>query len=442
MPKITKKEIVKTPKGMHDILSEDFKIYEKIIEKSKEIAEFYGFSPIATPHLENTELFLRPLGEISDVVEKEMYTLRTKGGDSLTLRPEGTAPIMRSYVENGMVSWPHPVKLYYYGSFFRHENSQKGRFREFRQFGVEVLGESDPIIDSTIIKISYLILSELGFKNILVHINSIGDKYCAPLYKKELLGFYKKKFNYICKDCKRRFKENPLRILDCKEEECVEIKSKAPQMIDHLCEDCKEHFKLTLEFLDEGKIPYTLDNYLVRGFDYYGRTVFEIFSESPKDKGVENNEETSVALGGGGRYDELMTFLGGKFLPAVGCALGIERITHEMKKLGIAQTKEKKQDVFLIQIGPAAKKRSFVLLEELRKAGISVSESLSKDNFRAQLHVASKIGSSVAIIIGQKEAMDGTIIVRNMREETQDIIVQEKLVEKIKNILKNNKTRR
>lgn len=436
---------------MHDLLPEDFRIYEKIIEKSKEIAEFYGFLPIATSHLENSELFSRPLGEASDVVEKQMYTLRTMGGDSLTLRPEGTAPIMRSYVENGMVSWPHPVKLYYYGSFFRHENPQKGRFREFRQFGIEVLGEGDPIIDSTIIKISYLILSELGFSaksgstfggknNLLVHINSIGDKDCAPLYRKELISFYKKKFNYLCKDCKRRFKENPLRLLDCKEEGCVEIKSKAPQMIDHLCDDCKEHFKLTLEFLDEGKIPYTLDTYLVRGFDYYGRTVFEIFWEGSKD--VENNGEKGIVLGGGGRYDELMTFLGGKSLPAAGCALGIDRIVHEMKKLELIQAKEKRQDVFLIQIGPAAKKRSFVLVEELRKAGISVSESLSKDNFRAQLKIASKIGSSVAIIIGQKEAMDGTIIIRDMQEETQDMIIQEKLVEKIRSLLKKNKTRK
>lgn len=433
-----KKEIIESPKGMHDLLPEDFKIFEKILEKSKEIAEFYGFLPIATPHLENTELFLRPLGETSDVVEKEMYTLRTKGGDSLTLRPEGTAPLIRAYAENGMVSWPHPVKLYYYGSFFRHENPQKGRLREFRQFGIEVLGESDPIIDATIIKISYLILFELGLKNLFVNINSIGDKDCRPVYKKELLNFYKKKFNYLCKNCKRRFKDSPLRLLDCKEEGCIEIKSKAPQMIDHLCEECKEHFKLTLEFLDEGKIPYTLDNYLVRGFDYYGRTVFEIFYETKAGE----NKEKAIALCGGGRYDELMTLLGGRPLPAAGSALGIERIAHEMKKNGIAQIKEKKLDVFLIQIGPAAKKRSFVLAEELRKAGISVAESLSKDNFRAQLKIASKIGSRIALIIGQKEAMDGTVIVKNMQEESQDMVTQEKLVEKIKNLLKSASRRR
>src|SRR3989344_1384318 len=432
MSKNPKKEIIKTPKGMHDMLPEDFKIYEKIIEKSKEIAEFYSFMPTATPHLEHTELFVRPLGETSDVVEKEMYTLRTKGGDSLTLRPEGTAPIMRSYAENGMVSWPHPVKLYYYGSFFRHENPQKGRLREFRQFGMEVLGENDPIVDATIIKISFVILSELGFKDVVIHINSIGDKNCRPNYKKELLNFFKKKFNYLCKDCKRRHKENPFRLLDCKEESCVEIKSTAPQMINHLCEACKEHFKLVLEFLDESKIPYTLDNYLVRGFDYYSRTVFEAFSLA----------DEKSALCGGGRYDDLMVLLGGKALPAAGCALGIERIIHEAKRIGITSRKEKSQDVFLIQIGSAAKKRSFVLVEELRNAGISVSESLSKDNFRAQLKIASKLGSKIALIIGQKEAMDGTMIVKDMLNETQDMVTQDKLVEKIKNILKKGKTRK
>ena len=433
MSKNPKKEIVRSPKGMHDVLQDDFKIYEKIIEKSKEIAGFYGFLPIATPHLEHTELFTRPLGETSDVVEKEMYTLKTKGGDSLTLRPEGTASIMRAYAENGMVSWPHPVKLYYFGSFFRHENPQKGRLREFRQFGLEVLGEGDPIIDANIIKIPFIILSELGFKNAIVRINSIGDKNCAPNYKKELLNFYKKKFNYLCKDCKRRFKENPLRLLDCKEEGCVEISSSAPQMVNHLCSECKEHFKTVLEFLDEGKIPYTLDNHLVRGFDYYGRTVFEICLEG---------EANSSALCGGGRYDDLMQLLGGKALPSAGCALGIERIFQEMKKLELVNIKEKKPEVFLIQIGSAAKKRSFVLMEELRNAGIVVAESLSRDNFRAQLKIASKIESRIALIIGQKEAMDGTVIVKDMFEETQDMTTQEKLVEKIKNILKKPKTKK
>ena len=256
--------MIQTPKGMHDLLPDELKCMDKIVEKAREIAEFYGFLPIKTPHLEHLELFSRPLGETSDVVEKQMYTLRTRGGDQLALRPEGTAPIMRAYHQNGMQSLPQPVKLYYEGAFFRHENPQRGRFREFRQFGLEILGDGDAVLDAEVIKIFYLILAELGFKNILVHINSIGDKNCRPNYKKELGNYYKKKFNYLCKDCKRRFKDNPLRMLDCKEESCVELKAQAPQMIGHLCEGCKTHFTNVLEFLDEGEIPYLLDNYLVR----------------------------------------------------------------------------------------------------------------------------------------------------------------------------------
>ena len=431
---------------MHDMLSGDIRYLERIIDMAKEIAEFYGFLPIQTPHLEHAELFSRPLGEMSEVVEKQMYTFRTKGGDLLALRPEATAQIMRAYSESGMNSWPHPVKLFYYGSFFRHENPQKGRFREFRQFGLETLGETDPVTDAIIIKIFYLILHELGFENILIRINSIGDKECRPYYKKELANYYKKKFNYLCKDCKRRLKENPLRLLDCKEESCIELKAKAPQMIDHLCDECKTHFKGVLEFLDEAEIPYMLDNYLVRGFDYYGRTVFEIFienSESPakeaSNEGKENNHEKApiaIALGGGGRYDELMAILGEKILPAVGGAFGLERIIFEMKRLGLQPRRVAQPRVFLIQIGSTAKKKGFSLMEELREERIPVGESLSRDNLKTQLNIAAKIGVRFALIIGQKEAMEGSVIIRNMDEGTQEVVMQNKLIEKIKAGLK------
>ena len=450
MPKKTKKEIVHSPKGMHDMLNGDIRYLEAITEKATEISEFYGFLPIQTPHLEHAELFLRPLGETSEVVEKQMYTFRTKGGDLLALRPEATASVMRAYNENGMVSWPHPVKLYYNGSFFRHEKPQRGRFREFRQFGVETLGETDPVIDAIVIKIFYLTLKELGFENILMHINSLGDKECRPYYKKELTNYYKKKFNYLCKDCKRRLKENPLRLLDCKEESCVELRSKAPQMIEHLCEACKTHFKGVLEFLDEGQIPYVLDNYLVRGFDYYGRTVFEIFLENPESaaakkenaaseniqNGNNNERAAQIALGGGGRYDELMSILGGKALPAVGGAFGLERIIFEMKRLGLPAKKITQPRAFLIQIGPAAQKKGYNLMEELREAGIPAGESLSRDNLKTQLNIATKIGARLALIIGQKEAMEGSVIVRNMEEGTQEVVMQNKLMEKIKLLLK------
>ena len=436
MPKKQKRELIRSPKGTHDMLYGDIGYLERVLSIAKDIAGFYGFLPIKTPHLEHAELFLRPLGETSDTVEKEMYTLRTKGGDFLALRPEGTAQMVRAYFENGMQSWPQPVKLYYEGAFFRHEKPQKGRFREFRQFGAEVLGGDDAVLDALVIKVAYLILRELGFKGAIININSIGDKNCRPAYKKELTNYYKKKFNYLCKDCKRRLKDNPLRLLDCKESSCIELKREAPQMIEHLCETCKTHFTQVLEFLDEGQIPYLLDNYLVRGFDYYGRTVFEIFLEENKE-GKENQEpHGKIALAGGGRYDELASILGAKTLPAVGFSCGMERIIHEMKRLELPPEKLPETKVFLIHIGPAAKKRSFTLMEEFRAEGVGAGESISKDNLKTQLNIAAKIGAKFALILGQKEAMDGTILIRDMTEGTQESILQSKLMEKIKARLK------
>ena len=450
-----KQGIIRSPKGMHDMLHGDIRYLERISEIAREEAEFYGFLPIQTPHMEDAQLFLRPLGETSDVVEKEMYTLRTKGGDFFALRPEGTAPVVRAYFENGMGSWPQPVKLYYEGSFFRHEKPQRGRFREFRQFGAEALGSDDAVLDALIIKIAYFILREIGFSakggpasgwknNLLVHINSIGDKACRPGYKKELTNYYRKKFNYLCKDCKRRLKDNPLRVLDCKEPGCAEIKTQSPQMIEHLCEACKTHFKSVLEFLDEAQIPYLLDNYLVRGFDYYGRTVFEIFLEDGKkeavglpaeEKGGEH-QSAQVALVGGGRYDDLAAILGSKPLSAVGFSMGMERLIHEMKRFEIKPKAHPQTKIFLIHIGPAAKKRSFTLMEELRVAGIDAGESISRDNLKTQLNIAAKIGAKLALILGQKEAMDGTIMMRDMDDSLQETVLQSKLVEKIKAKLK------
>jgi histidyl-tRNA synthetase len=443
-----KKEMVRTPKGMHDLLPTDVAYYEKIYEKARLISEFYGFSPIETPHVENTDLFIRPLGEATDVVEKEMYSFKSKGGDMLTLRPEGTAPVMRAYYEHGMQSWPQPVKLYYNGSFFRHERPQRGRTREFRQFGAEIIGEQDPIIDAILIKIAYLILKEIGFPNVLIHINSLGDRDCRGQYKKELLAFSKKKFNYLCKDCKRRVKDNPLRLLDCKDTACVEIRAQAPQPIAYLCNNCKAHLKGVLEYLDEGEIPYTIDHHLVRGFDYYGRTVFEIFLEEDEAGALEEVKEgenkivsaVQLAVGGGGRYDELMTLLGGKSVPAAGFAFGLERIVHEMKAHEIATSKIKQSPkVFLVQIGAAAKRRSFKLVEELRKGGVSVGESLSRDNLRSQLSIAAKLGAHFSLILGQKEAMGDTIIVRNMIEGSQETVMQKNLIDFLKNQSKKKK---
>ncbi|HEY4477039.1 MAG TPA: histidine--tRNA ligase [Candidatus Paceibacterota bacterium] len=430
MPKQIKKEMATSVKGMHDLLPDDFYFYDRVIKETKRAAEFYGFFPIATPHLEKTELFERPLGEESDVVEKQMYNLRTRGGDRLTLRPEGTAPIMRAYIEHGMQSLPQPVKLFYGGSFFRHESPQAGRYREFRQAGVEIIGDDDAINDAVVIRVLVSALQALGIKDIIVHINSIGDKICRPSYRKELLAHYRKHFNVLCKDCKRRYKENPLRILDCKETSCVELKKNAPQMVDYLCEFCKKHFSEVLEYLDEIGVPYFLDSHLVRGFDYYGRTVFEIFTEK------KDGEELGVAIGAGGRYDELGEYMGVRKIPAVGGALGVDRIADLMKKRGIKPRAEIKPRLFLIQLGPAARKKSLVLMEELRKIGVPIGQSLSKDSLRSQLNIVLKLEIPLAVIIGQKEALDGTIALRNMDTGIQETLPFDKFIGTIKSRLK------
>src|SRR3989344_604633 len=273
--------LLQTPKGMRDILTEDYSYYHNFYETAEEIANYYGFGPIQTPYLEKNDLFTAAIGETAEIVEKQMFAFKTRGGDRLVLRPEGTAPIMRSYLKHGMQARPQPVMLWYKGSFFRHENPQFGRFREFQSFGIEILGESNSIADATVIRVAAAVLEDLGLGNYIIRINSIGDKECRNAYRKELTSYYRRKLNELCKDCRRRLKENPLRLLDCKEETCQKLKKNAPQMVNFLCLECKNHFKEVLEILDALNIPYSLDHHLVRGLDYYSRTVFVIFLVLP-----------------------------------------------------------------------------------------------------------------------------------------------------------------
>lgn len=462
MPKSAKdkKDILQAPKGTHDILPEEVYVWQKIEEKARNIAEFYGFQPIRTPHFEHAEIFSASLGEQTDVVEKQMYAFKTRGGSALALRPEGTVPVMRAYIEHGMKTWPQPVMFYYYGSFFRHETPQKGRYREFGQFGFESLGDESAATDAIVIRVLTLILEEIGLKNYTVHVNTLGDKECRASYRKELVGYLRKHVNYLCKDCKNRLKTNPLRVLDCKEEQCREVGEKAPQTIEHVCPPCKAHFKEVLILLDEMKIPYTLDHYLVRGLDYYTRTVFEIMFEGvpefpadklPEDKsgndekdGGKTDEEekqhnlTGLALGGGGRYDYLGQALSARQpIPAAGGALGLDRLVEVLKQQEPNFVKRKMPRVFLIQLGPEAKRKSFVLFEEFRKAGMPVAKSFSRDSISSQLKIASKLGVSYAIIIGQKEAFDQAAIVRAMDSGIQEAVPFTELLDYLKNRLKS-----
>ncbi len=420
------------PTGMHDILPEEQKYYKKIYDIVSDIADFYGFGKIDTPILEETELFSKGVGLATDIVKKQMYSLKTKGGDFLSLRPEWTAPVVRAYIENGMQNLPQPLKLWYFGPCYRYERPQANRYRQFWQFGFEVLGEKSPVIDAQIIQIFYNILRELKLKNLIVEVNSIGDSNCRPYYKKLLANYFRTREASLCVDCKKRLRENVLRILDCKGEKCQPIKAEAPQILDHLCEECHLHFKEVLEFLDEIEIPYNLNPYLVRGLDYYTKTVFEIFSGSSEKK-----ESSRIALAGGGRYDKLVKLLGGKETSACGAAIGIERIINLMKSQQIKQgDKETETQIFLAQLGGLSKRKSLKLLEDFRKAKIRVAESFGRDSLKAQLSRADKIGARYALILGQKESLEEMIIIRNMKSGKQEIVKLNRVVAEMRKKLK------
>ncbi len=432
---MAKKAKFQRPAGMYDILPGDQQYFQKVYSVCENIANFYGFKKIDTPILEDTNLYSKGTGLTTDIVQKQMYTLRTKGGDYLTLRPEFTPGIVRAYIGHGMKNLPQPVKLYSIGPVFRHEKAQAGRYRQFHQFNLEVIGDGSPVIDAQIIQVFYNILFELKLKNLIIGINNIGDNQCRPYYKKLLLSYFRGRVESLCVDCRRRLKESPLRILDCKEEKCQRIISQAPQIIDHLCNECHRHFKSVLEFLDEIELPYHLNPYLVRGLDYYTKTVFEIFLESPK-KTEDKEQFARNALVGGGRYDSLVKLLGGEDEKASGGALGIERVISVMKAKEIKFPKSAGAPVFLAQLGTMAKRKSLRLLEDFRKAKIQVAESFGKDSLKAQLTMADRIGAKYTLLLGQKEALEGSIIIRDMKTGRQETVKLEKVIKEIKKHLK------
>jgi len=426
------------PRGMHDIVPPDTLAWEKLRKVIKEVAEFYSFRLIETPVLEADALFSRGVGMNTDIVEKEMYTVRTKGGDRLALRPEGTAGVARAYIQNGMASWPQPVRLWYWGPMFRHGAPQAGRYRQFYQAGLEYFGEDHPAVDAEIIYITTRILEAFGLKSFFIEANSIGCTKCRVAYKNALKAYYRARTGRLCQDCKRRQKENPMRLLDCKNEVCVVMKQGAPEIIEHLCHECHEHFKKVLEYLDDLSVPYTLQPHLVRGLDYYNRTVFEVIPAERKNEITSGANGASVkAIGGGGRYDYLVEMLGGPATPGVGVALGIERVIDAWLKQGGKISTRTQDKAFLAQLGELAKRKSLAILEEFRKAGIDVATSLGRDSIKAQLKAADRIGVPYALILGQKEALDGNIILRDMQSGVQETISLATIVEKLKECLRD-----
>lgn len=420
---------ISSPKGMRDIMNEDYYSFQGFFEKAQEVAIYYGFKPIDTPIMEHEETLTGSIGEGTDIIDKEMYTLKTKGGDYLALRPEHTAPLMRAYIEHGMQTMPQPVMFYQYGPVFRHDNPQRGRFRQFWQFDLDSLGSDKSIMDALVIKAGMSILEEAGADNLSIDINSIGDKECRGAYLRELTSFYRKNINALAPIDRERLKTNPLRILDSKEEKTIELNQTAPDSISFLCPSCKKHFKEVLEYLEELGIPYNINKNLVRGLSYYTRTVFEIIEQ----KGGEDG--TPLTIAGGGRYDYLARQIGNKRdVPAVGMSIGVDRIISAPWYKKLSPRIIKKPKIYFIQLGAEAKLKSLSIIDILRKAHVPIAQSLSKDSLGSQLAIAEKLAIPYAIIFGVKEALDNSVIVRNMSNRSQETVKLSKLLEYLKEI--------
>ncbi len=391
------------------------------METIDQVGRAYGFQTILPPIAERTSLFQRSLGSSTDVVSKEMYSFVDQGGDHISLRPEFTAGIARAYIEHGMLNLPQPVKLMTSGPCFRHERPQAGRFRQFWQFDFETVGDAQPMVDAELIVLSVAIYHSLGIE-VVVQINSIGTPQSREKYKDVLVDYYKTKKRQLCMDCQKRLTKNPLRLLDCKVPTCQQIAQEAPQIVDYLDEESREHFVQVLEYLDESEITYALNPRLVRGLDYYTRTVFELWAT--------DDETGQSALLAGGRYDGLIEFLGGRSTPACGFALGLDRTVAKLQAIH-ADLPLDVVDVFVSQLGESARKKALRLFEDLRRAGFAVSQQFTKNGLKPQLAMAAKLQAKFVVILGQKEIIDRTVIIRDMENGAQEIVDARKIAKEL-----------
>ena len=402
--------LTRAPKGTNDILPEKSHIWQYIEKEILKICDEYNFKEIRTPVFEHTELFERGVGDTTDVVEKEMYTFEDKGGRSITLRPEGTASASRSYIENGLFNTPQPSKLFYNITCYRYEKNQAGRYREFHQFGAEVIGSQNPSVDAELMSLPILLYKRLGLKNLKLNINSIGCPECRKEYNEKLRDFLRPKYDELCDTCKSRFEKNPLRILDCKSTVCKEIAKGAPMLIDCICDECREHFESVKKALSDMGIEYFIDPYIVRGLDYYTKTVFEIIAD---------NKNSNCTICGGGRYDGLVEQLGYAHTPASGFALGIERLILTMEEQGIDFPNPDTPDIFIGSIGSAASTFAQALAFNLRKDGVKCEIDHLSRSVKAQMKFANKIGAKNAVIIGDNEINEKRAKIKNMENGTE-----------------------
>lgn len=413
--------MIQKPKGTKDILPNEVYKWQYIESKIKDIFENAGMKEIRVPVFEHTELFSRGVGETTDVVQKEMYTFEDKGGRSITLRPEGTAGVVRSYIENGMASLPSPIKLWYEMPMYRYENVQKGRLREFRQIGTEIIGTSSYLADVEAIMLGVRIFEELNIPNVKLNLNSIGCPECRKKYQKALREFIRPNLEKYCDTCKTRFEKNPMRILDCKEKKCKEMNEGAPVILDYLCAECREHFENVKKMLTVLGVDFEIDAGIVRGLDYYTRTVFEFVSA-----------DDGLTVLGGGRYDGLVKEIGGQDTPAVGFAMGAERLLDIFQKYN-NDIKEKRMDLYIANIGEKANSFATKLIFELRKKGVFVEKDICEKSLKAQFKYADKMKSKFVLTLGDDEIEKNQAKIKNMEtgEEQEIQLNSESILEKI-----------
>lgn len=421
--------MLQTPRGTADVLPNEQTYWSYVTAHFKTICESYGYGEIRTPVFEDTRLFQRTVGEGTDIVEKEMYTFADRGGDSLTLRPEGTAPVVRAYLEHGMHRLPQPVKLSYIASIFRYDRPQAGRLRQHHQFGVEALGEEAATIDAEIISLLLQLYRSVGLTEVALQLNSIGDAACRPQYIAELASYYRSHAQALCDNCQTRLERNPLRLLDCKEDSCQPFIEQAPHTLDNLCSDCDTHFGVLKNSLEAMGIGYTLNHTLVRGLDYYTRTVFEVW---PQAVGRQS------ALGGGGRYDALARQIGKRDVPGIGFGTGIERIILNLQRQGVAPDEHRPFSVFVATLGERATTYGTGLVNDLRQRGVRALMTYRPRSLKAQLRQAGNHQADYAVIIGDDELAAGQVLLRDLESSTQEHVAAADLVQTLERLRTEN----
>lgn len=410
------------PRGTKDILPDMSGYWQYIENTARDICALYAYQEIRTPIFEHTELFLRGIGETTDVVEKEMYTFEDRGKRSVTLRPENTAAVVRAFLENKMYAGVQPNKLFYMGPMFRYDKPQAGRFRQFHQFGIEALGAKGPGIDAEIIMLAVQFLQKLGLTDLTLYINSVGCPKCRPVYREKLQAFLREKLDGFCGNCKSRFDRNPMRILDCKVESCSTLSAGAPEMLTCLCEECSDHFAALKEMLAAAKIDYKINPRLVRGLDYYTKTAFEI-QYAPLG--------AQSAVCGGGRYDGLIEECGGPETPGIGFAVGLERVLLALEKQQLLPELSSSMDVFVASFGTGTKSAAFKLLCELRQGGITADMDYMDRSIKAQMKHASKYPARFVAIIGETEAAQNKVMLKCMQTSQQELVDAADVIKKI-----------